>query len=1289
MTIHRLHSGDGYQYLTSQVASGDRLRDRTRDLTDYYLESGTPPGVWLGTGAARLGVSGNVTEAQMHALFGEGLHPQANTIIAAEITAGKTAAQAIEAAKLGTIFYEFTNKSSPITDILERNIDAFTGLHQRRPTWDERTILRTVAAREHLTTILAREPGRTEIEAALAQEKSGSRKAVAGFDLVFTPPKSISILWGLGDDELRAAIWRCHIEAVREVLAWAESQCAVTRRGRNGVRQIDAQGFVVAAFDHFDNRCGDMNLHTHAVLSGKVLGSDGKWSALDARPLYGSAVSFSSRYNATIIGKVRRQIGFRFEERNRGPGKQPVLEVVGVSDEMIREFSRTPDIIARTEQLVADYRARHGRTPSTVTQYRLAQLATLQTRTGKPLPKTLRKMVAEWDLRARRFLGDGRHGTAFVRDILHAHNESRTPSTWDPEQVALALGVDLGGPAALTEISRRRLDAAIDSHLTRYQFETPAARIDAAKTVRTLLTPSPEPTFFDRIGTAHTAIRRRIWAPESIAGEVVATVARRRATWTESNIRSAVEDRLAIIDFPTDLAHRAAVEQITTAVRDRYSIQLTVHPDPVPTAMARRNGDSMFTVAGATRYTSHAVFDAETRLLESARMPSPETISPQLVDDAIALIHKRDHLVLNQGQCEIARYLCCCATQLAVAVGPAGAGKTTAMKAVATAWRASGREVIALAPSASAARVLSEDLGIPAHTIDRVLTQAAYNVPTGLSPGAMILIDEASMAATADFDAVCALAHASGAIVRGIGDPEQLPAVEAGGIFRTLAQDTHAPQLDQVIRFTDPEEADATLAVRDGDINNAWQFYDGHARITHGMSDQLRRAILTEHLDATRARITSIMIAATLDDVSALNAATQATHALTGHINTDKGRVLLSDGHTGYVGDIVVTRLNTPRLRITGGIRNTTHVENGDLWRIHKIHHDGTITLTGTNHRGSTHIPTDYLHQHVELGYATTVHRAQGITVRHAYVLLNASLGRALAYVGLTRGSELNRIFLATDTLIDPTGDQQPDDPIEPQHMFARVLAREDDNLSAIDVMRAEQAAADRRTRAAYDHAYQLLADARGAYLLDRALPVVLSHTTAQSPTYQQLLDTIALADAHGLDTCELVASIATSNFHDLGESLATARDLAALLRSRADTWIRNQRHVTPPAVATAPVATLTDLPSQPASALVADMNINAVVGLPHHRFRALHDDPCTDIARPLPARHPGMDIELASHAAQLRQRIITAETTNPTAQSALTAHIAEPDRPPHTVQRQRHRRVPPLQPPNRIRRRR
>lgn len=1241
MTLHRLHAGDGYEYLTRQVASGDRLRDRTRDLTDYYREHGTPPGVWMGRGAAELDLSGNVTEAQMQALFGEGLHPDADAIIASAIAAGKTVKQAVEAAQIGRMFYEYSTEPTPIRAIFDREINAFTLAARRRPNWDERTILRTEAAREHLTTVLGHRPSRSEIDAALGVEKAGTRKAVAGFDCVFTPQKSISILWGLGSDTVRREIWQCHLEAVREVLAFAESRYAVTRRGANGVMQIDATGLIIAAFTHFDNRAGDPNPHTHAVISNKVLGSDGKWSALDARALHAAAVSLSCRYNATLVGKLTRRMGWQFEERTRGRGKQPVLEVVGVSEDMIGEFSRREEILARFEQLTADYRAAHGHNPKLVTQYRLAQQATLETRQQKPLPKTLRHMIAEWDARFRAVFAQP-SGQHFVDGLRWEHTHPEAPRRFDPDETAAAAGVDLGGIGALLTATPAQLEHAINAQLDRRILDSPQARADAHAQVAARLAPEPDEALLERIEDICAARRRAVYDPAAIAVEVTEIVARRRATWTEANIVSAVEDRLAVCHFASDTAQRDAVACVTALVRDTHSIQLSIDPDPVPAAMARTSGESIFTTTGSTRYTCTAVLDAETRLLDAARHRSTERVPVEEVDAAITRVQAREACHLNPGQRAIARYLCTIGTQLAVAVGPAGTGKTTAMKAVADAWQASGRTVIALAPSAAAARELGASLHTPARTLHKLFAQISFGVPTGLGPGTMLLVDEAAMAATFDLDKLQRIAASQGAIIRGIGDPEQLSAVESGGIIRTIARDTGAPQLTELVRFKDPDEAEATLAVRAGNAKKAWEFYHDRGRITEGMSDELRTAILTEYLADTTAGISSIMIAATIKDVSALNAATQIAHIRTGRVRTDSGRIVLSDSNSGFLGDVVVTRANNPRLKIIGGIREGTQVDNGDLWRIHRIHTDGAITLTGINHRGSILLPSDYISEHVELGYATTAHRAQGITVRRAYMLLNTTLGRALAYVGLTRGSELNRLYLATDALVDISGDQQPDDPQEPFRCFARVLAREDDNRSAVDIMREEQAAADRRIHTSYHHAHQLLATARAEYLLTRALPAMFFHDAKHSPTYQDLLDTIALADAHRLDTSELVTSIATNNYRDLGESLATARDTSAVLRARADRWIHRHIPLAPNPLVVTPAETLTGPDEHTLFAAIGRANAVADLALPQQQFRALRDLPSNHPCPPVPTPWPGADVELIAYAHELRRRIVS-----------------------------------------------
>src|SRR5688572_29711618 len=101
MTVHVLHAGNGYTYLTRSVAACDARLGRSESLADYYVAQGQPPGRWAGQGAAGLGVVGTVTEAQMRNLFGEGRHPDADTLSAGLVAAGATVEAAAQATRLG------------------------------------------------------------------------------------------------------------------------------------------------------------------------------------------------------------------------------------------------------------------------------------------------------------------------------------------------------------------------------------------------------------------------------------------------------------------------------------------------------------------------------------------------------------------------------------------------------------------------------------------------------------------------------------------------------------------------------------------------------------------------------------------------------------------------------------------------------------------------------------------------------------------------------------------------------------------------------------------------------------------------------------------------------------------------------------------------------------------------------------------------------------------------------------------------------------------------------------
>ena len=142
---------------------------------------------------------------------------------------------------------------------------------------------------------------------------SSSRARVAGFDLTFSAPKSVSVLFGLGDEELRSRVREAHDVAVREAVGHLERSAAAVRRGHGGAIVEEASGLVAAAFRHRTSRAGDPQLHTHVLVANLGRGVDGRWSALDGRRLYAEARAASFIYQAVLRGELTRTAGRRVD----------------------------------------------------------------------------------------------------------------------------------------------------------------------------------------------------------------------------------------------------------------------------------------------------------------------------------------------------------------------------------------------------------------------------------------------------------------------------------------------------------------------------------------------------------------------------------------------------------------------------------------------------------------------------------------------------------------------------------------------------------------------------------------------------------------------------------------------------------------------------------------------------------------------------------------------------------------------------------------------------------------
>ena len=231
MSIHKLTAGSGYDYLTRQVAALDATHKGHVGLASYYTARGETPGAWIGAGLA--GIDGltagdPVTAEQMKALFGLGLHPLAAQRQAQLQGPDLTDADYQAVTRLGAPFKVFDNDISPFRVEVARRIAAVNQADGLPGDWPVpaamRARIRTEVATEYFRAEHGRDPdGPRELAGIIAKLSRPRTDAVAGYDLTFSPVKSVSALWAVADPTIAAAIERAHQAAVADALRFVEA----------------------------------------------------------------------------------------------------------------------------------------------------------------------------------------------------------------------------------------------------------------------------------------------------------------------------------------------------------------------------------------------------------------------------------------------------------------------------------------------------------------------------------------------------------------------------------------------------------------------------------------------------------------------------------------------------------------------------------------------------------------------------------------------------------------------------------------------------------------------------------------------------------------------------------------------------------------------------------------------------------------------------------------------------------------------------------------------------------
>ena len=740
--------------------------------------------------------------------------------------------------------------------------------------------------------------------------KAGVAEArrVAGFDLTFSAPKSVSLLYGLSDRGVATTVRAVHADALAQALSYLERHALRVRRDAGGLRHLGAQGLVAAAFLHRTSRAGDPQLHTHVLVANATLGHDGAWSAPDGRLFYIHARAAGAVYQGALRAGLGQALGVAF-----GPVTRGQAELEGVPRSVRRAFSTRRREIEAVLAATGEHSSR------------AAEVAALVTRSPK------------------------------------------TP------------GAEPSGPG----LRRRWLDRGAEVGLD--------------------VSGHPRGPFAALLGQVP-------WTPPRGA-EVDLLVARLLGPEGLTAAASGFERRDVVWSIAGGLARGAELDTL-----EALAERLLARRDVVTLGSLGRSGER--------RYTTTELLAVERALLaQSERLGSARrgVVGPV----ALATGLRRFPLLADE-QVAMVRRLVTSGAGVDVVVGKAGAGKTLALAAARRAWESAGLRVLGAALSARAAHALAEGAGLEADTLARLFARISGG-SQHLGSRDVIVVDEAGMVGTRQLARLVELTDAAGAKIVLVGDPRQLPEIDAGGTLSALVERLGAIELTENRRQREHWERVALDALRNGRAEVALATYERAGRVHTAPSLAEARADLARAWAASsRAGQGSVMLAVERAEVAALNDLARASLRQGGSLGDD---VVKAGGRGFALGDAVVCLRNDRRVGVLNGTTGTLTRRVGA----------GVVIATTDGERV---LPASYLAAgRLDHAYALTVHKAQGLTVERAFVLATSALTQEAGYVAMSRARASTELFVALDG--DELGghDPRPQVPADPLALARRRLA--------------------------------------------------------------------------------------------------------------------------------------------------------------------------------------------------------------------------------------------------------
>jgi hypothetical protein len=1059
-----ISSGHSAEYLTGAVATGRE---------NYYtgaVAAGEPTGRWYGRGAQALGLSGLVDHQDMTALYEHFLDPRDRDFgnparWRGASTLGQRGRRYRSEEEIYAAALEAEPHASPErrTELrLEAGKQARKNVAFLDATFSVQksvTVLHTAFEAQEVAARRTAEQAQAGEAAARASADVGAQAQHA---YRYAEARTAEQSWAAHRTAVESAIWAGN-HAALDYLADKAGYSRVGHHGGAAGRYTDAHDWIIGSFFQHDSRDHDPQLHIHNAILNRVQCSDGQWRTLDSRAIHkyrGAAAAVGER---TMEEHLTRSLGVRFATRPDGKAR----EILGVPQQVMALFSsRRRAITTKTAALARAFEAKFNRHPNSLELDRLQRQATFATRLAKSTGgESTEQRLQRWDAELRAEIAGG---LAQVAETVLAARRST---------------VDSAASAP------HRLPAPPQQHLR--PDRDPVDSTAPAPHRR----PAPPQQHLrpDRDPVDGAAPGRCEWSVRAVIETALAQVQSRKAAWTEGDLTRAISD--ALPDHLGELDGPQIAALLNGLTTQALTLAVPLDPerpaaDTLPAELRLTDGRSAYDAPGGRLYATPDHVHSEHLLSASAARTGAPALDPAAAAAFLTSLAEAG-IELGADQAAAARGILTSAARLETLIGPAGTGKSFVVGALARAWQDPAlwqgvpHRAVGLATSQIATEVLAGE-GITARNIARWLAAqqriSAGNarpedLPCRLGAGDLVILDEASMVTTADLAAIHQHVTRAGAKLLLTGDHRQLAAVGAGGALDLLTGTAPTHELTEARRFRAGWEGPASLRLREGD-QRVLADYHKHGRLLDGgaleqAEASAARAWLADTLRGRR----SLLIVGTNEQAARLSAQIRSDLVRL-NLVAEAGVPLALQGTWAGVGDIVQARRNAWDLAAIGG--NRRGPINRELYRVRQVYPDGSLLVTPHHGDPATPaerltLPADYVSRHLALGYAATVHSAEGLTVDTAHTVVTTATGPEALYVGMSRGRLANTAHVVTRAVPpdNPTGTVNHAAHRSPAAVLAGTLEATDPQRSALAVA-TELAAATRSIRTPAE----LLADA-------------------------------------------------------------------------------------------------------------------------------------------------------------------------------------------------------------------